>query len=223
MIQVLSITALILLFTGCGSRENAASPAETVQTEAETAEGVVVATEASASEAPETSIQETAAIETEMASEPAAALENSRNTLLTEEEAKAIALEDAGVTEQEILGIRVKLEQDDGIQEYEVDFYAGNTEYDYDIDASTGEIRSKDMDIDEDFAYGEATGSALTEEEAKALALGKVPEASESNIRIEQDYDDGRLVYEGSIICNNREYEFEIDAESGKITAWEEE
>lgn len=218
MIQALSIAALTLLFTGCGSRENAASPAETAQTEVQTAQEAVVETEAPASEAPETSMQETAAIETE----PTVS-ENTRNTLLTEEEAKVIALEDAGVTEQEISGIRIKLDQDDGIQEYEVDFYAGNTEYDYDIDAMTGEIRSKDMDIDDDFVHSEATGSAITEEEAKALALSKVPEASESNIHIKQDYDDGRLVYEGSIICNNREYEFEIDAESGTITAWEEE
>lgn len=218
MIQALSIAALTLLFTGCGSRENAASPAETAQTEVQTAQEAVVETEAPASEAPETSMQETAAIETE----PTVS-ENTRNTLLTEEEAKVIALEDAGVTEQEISGIRIKLDQDDGVQEYEVDFYAGNTEYDYDIDAMTGEIRSKDMDIDDDFVHSEATGSAITEEEAKALALSKVPEASESNIHIKQDYDDGRLVYEGSIICNNREYEFEIDAESGTITAWEEE
>lgn len=222
MIQALSIAALTLLFTGCGSRENAASPAETAQTEVQTAQEAVAETEAPASEAPETSTQETAAIETEAATEPTVS-ENTQNTLLTEEEAKVIALEDAGVTEQEILGIRVKLEQDDGIQEYEVDFYAGNTEYDYDIDAMTGEIRSKDMDIDDDFSHREATGSAITEEEAKALALSKVPEASESNIHIKQDYDDGRLVYEGSIICNNKEYEFEIDAESGKIIAWEEE
>ena len=218
MIQALSIAALTLLFTGCGSRENTASPAETAQTEVQTAQEAVAETEAPASEAPEASMQENAAIETE----PTVS-ENTRNTLLTEEEAKVIALEDAGVTEQEISGIRIKLDQDDGIQEYEVDFYAGNTEYDYDIDAMTGEIRSKDMDIDDDFAHSEATGSAITEEEAKALALGKVPEASESNIHIKQDYDDGRLVYEGSIICNNREYEFEIDAESGTITAWEEE
>ena len=67
------------------------------------------------------------------------------------DEAKAlqIALDDAQVSEADITNKRVSLEFDDGVQEYEVDFYVGNQEYDYDIDAKTGAIRSKDMDVDD--------------------------------------------------------------------------
>ena len=41
--------------------------------------------------------------------------------------------------------------------EYEVEFYAGNKEYDYDIDAMTGAIRSMDQDCE---FYVPAAGTA---------------------------------------------------------------
>lgn len=72
-------------------------------------------------------------------------------TMISEEEAKVIALKDADVSENDVSGIRIKREKDDGIWQYEVDFYVGDTEYDYDIDASTGQILSKDMEINDDF------------------------------------------------------------------------
>ena len=37
------------------------------------------------------------------------------------------------------------------------------------------------------------------------------------------DRDDGKWIYEGDILYKNMEYEFEIDAETGKILSWEEE
>lgn len=254
MVQILSAAAVALLVAGCGSRggqDAAAVRPKEAETGVLTMEGTVeTAVEETLADSGETSAAERNETETPGAGEAAAvrnetaaetytgAAAGVQASLLTEEEVRAIALNDAGVTEQEVSGIRIELDTEDGIQEYEVDFYVGNTEYDYDIDAMTGEIRSMDMDIDNDFHHTEHDGSyaghhdasytgtsgvAITEEEAKALALAKVPEASESDIRIHQNYDDGRLVYEGSIICNKREYDFEIDAESGKIVEWEEE
>lgn len=62
----------------------------------------------------------------------------------------------------------------------------------------------------------------ITPEEAKALALSLVPGAGEEHIReFETDYDDGRLEYEGTIIYEGMEYEFEIDGYSGYIRNWE--
>ena len=155
----------------------------------------------------------------------------SSDAALSEEEVKTIALEDAGVSENDVSHIRVKLEKDDGILEYEVEFYAGSQEYDYSILASTGEIVSKDMEIENDF-YTENTqaennsqnsSAAVSEEEAKKTALAKVNGATEQNIRIHADWDDGRQIYEGSIYHGDREYEFEIDASTGEIISWEEE
>lgn len=68
-----------------------------------------------------------------------------------------------------------------------------------------------------------ASDAAISEEQAKKTALEKVPGAGDNDIKIHLDKDDGKTVYEGSIIYKDREYEFEIDAESGKILDWEEE
>ena len=64
---------------------------------------------------------------------------------------------------------------------------------------------------------------ALSQEEAIAMALERVPGATEQDIRIELDYDDGQYKYEGDIIYDQKEYDFEIDANSGTFLEWSEE
>lgn len=66
--------------------------------------------------------------------------------LLTREEAIAIALTDAGFTEDQVTRLRTEFDYDDGRPEYEVDFRYGGFEYDYEIHAETGAILSKDKD-----------------------------------------------------------------------------
>lgn len=52
--------------------------------------------------------------------------------------------------------------------------------------------------------------------------MNKVPGASTANIyEFKLDRDDGRLEYEGKIIYNSMEYEFSIDANTGKVTGWD--
>lgn len=64
----------------------------------------------------------------------------------------------------------------------------------------------------------------ISEQRAKEIALEKVPGATEENIRkFKKDHDDGRYVYEGEILYNKTEYDFEIDAESGEIISWDQE
>lgn len=204
LISILCITSLIFLLSGCGSQ-------------------------AGTSGQDSTEVRPKESVTAEAATQAAAAGDTKadNSSLISEEEAKAIALKDAGIKESEVTNIRVKLEKDDGVQEYEVDFYAGNKEYDYDINASTGEIISKDMDIDDDFQNNSSSGTSnqpsVTEEEAKKIALAKVPEATEKDLRMHLDYEDGKQVYEGSIVYGGMEYDFEIDANSGTILEWEQE
>ena len=65
---------------------------------------------------------------------------------ITKEEAIAIALADAGFTEDQVTKLRTEFDYDDGRPEYEVDFHQGGFEYDYEIDAATGAILSRDKD-----------------------------------------------------------------------------
>ena len=141
---------------------------------------------------------------------------------ITEEQAKAAALAHAGLTEAKVTFVSVRLDYDEGQQVYEVEFYKENTEYDYEIDAMTGEIRAYDTDI-EDYAIGQDHRFRINIDEttAKAIVLEKVPGATDANIRIYLDYDDGRPMYEGAIVHNETKYEFDINAADGSIIEWE--
>ena len=152
-----------------------------------------------------------------------------RNKAANTDQAAALqtALKDAGVNEADASRIRVTMDRDDGMLVYEVRFDAAEVEYDYEIDAESGRIVSTDVerwdDDDRDDRNRTANANvAVSRDEAVKTALGKVSGATEKDVRIELDYDDGRYRYEGDIIYNGIEYDFEIDADSGRILEWEE-
>lgn len=69
---------------------------------------------------------------------------------ISADEAKSIALADAGVTAADVRDLKAELDTDDAVVHYDVDFKVGNTEHDYDIDAHTGAIISHKSEIDND-------------------------------------------------------------------------
>lgn len=144
------------------------------------------------------------------------------------DKAKEIALQHAGKAAKDVTFTKTVLEKDDGQQTYDVEFYtkdkSGWKEFDYEISAYTGEVLSYDLDAE---SFGPASGSrqkaGLSAAEAKQKALDKagLKEADVRSFEIEQDYDDGRRVYEGSFESGRTEYEFEIDAATGNFLSWE--
>lgn len=139
---------------------------------------------------------------------------------ITEEQAKQIAFEHAQVQEADLTNLKVKKDYEDGVSIYEIEFHSGAKEYEYDIKADDGQILKTDYEIDEDYVDPN-TQTAISEADARTSALARVDGASDSDIRIKLEKDDGRLIYEGKIIYNNVEYEFEIDAETGDFLKWE--
>lgn len=69
-------------------------------------------------------------------------------TLITEETAKQLALEYAGVTEAETQNLKIRLDYDGGYAEYEVEWHIGRTKYACDVDAYTGAILSFEKELD---------------------------------------------------------------------------
>ncbi len=69
-----------------------------------------------------------------------------RADLITLEEAKAIALSYAEISEEEISYTKLELDYDDGIAEYEVEFYTGGKEYSLTIDAISGTVTEMEME-----------------------------------------------------------------------------
>ena len=155
---------------------------------------------------------------------------NSGTQDIGEDAALQAALEAAGVSESDASRLRISKDRDDGRVVYEIRFDVDQTEYDYDVLASDGqilssdvELRNDDRDDDDDRNRGSNADVAISREEAIDIALAKVPGATESDIRIELDHDDGRYKYEGNIIYERVEYDFEIDANSGDVLEWSEE
>ncbi len=68
--------------------------------------------------------------------------------MLTEDTAIQIALDYAGIAEQDTAFLTAELAYDDGCAEYEVEWYVGRTEYECDVDAYTGEVLSFQKELD---------------------------------------------------------------------------
>ena len=69
------------------------------------------------------------------------------------DKAKSIALKDAGVSASSVTFTKAKLDRDDGVAVYEIEFYSGDTEYEYEINATSGAVRERDSehrDYDDD-------------------------------------------------------------------------
>lgn len=71
--------------------------------------------------------------------------------------AKAIALEDAGVSESVALFSSTGLDRRNNVDYYEVDFTADGQEYEYDIDAVTGVVIERDLSKSDDGKAQEST------------------------------------------------------------------
>ena len=162
---------------------------------------------------------------------------------ITQKDARKIALEDAGLTEAEVTISAEKLDTENGVAVYEVDFVKGNVKYEYDINATTGAVYSKSSEStalpsteaaaqpsEAETAAANATAAptaAATEaargfigvDRAKSIALGHagVSASSVSFSKAKLDDDDGRGVYEIEFYVGNTEYDYEIDAHSGAI------
>ena len=163
-----------------------------------------------------------AAQASETAQTSAAAQNASDSGMIGEEKAKEIALNHAGLTEDQTQRLWVKRDYDDGRSIYEVEFYGeGRDEYDYEIDAVTGEIVTFDTDLHDHGTAPLEGQSQVSEEQVRQTVLERVPGASAENIFLHLEWDDGRLEYEGELIYDNMEYEFKIDAYSGAVTEWE--
>ena len=136
--------------------------------------------------------------------------------------AKEIALDHAGVSASKATFVRAHLDYEDGRRVYDVEFYSGSKEYDYEIDAYTGDVLSYDYDAEASLIGNTGSGKEITAAEAKSLALAQVPGATESDIwEFSTDIDDGRLEYEGEIHYDGSKYDFTIDGYSGTIREWE--
>ncbi len=78
---------------------------------------------------------------------------------ISTEKAKSAALSHAGISASAAVFTKTKLDSNDGVIHYEIEFYANGVEYEYEIHATTGAVidfdrdRDDDHDRDDDYDY----------------------------------------------------------------------
>ena len=133
------------------------------------------------------------------------------NSTISRDRAKEIALSHAGITGNVS---NYKIELDDN--SYEIEFRYNNKEYDYDISLS-GKILKYSIDNDYDDDDYNETHASISRDKAKEIALNHAGVSDVSNFKIELD--DNK--YEIEFKVGYQEYEYEINATTGKIISYE--
>lgn len=104
--------------------------------------------------------------------------------------------------------------------EYEIKFYANNSEYDITVDASTGAVLSSEVQalpqITDD---APAAGAYISQNAAYEAALADAGVSRDSAVllKAELDRDDGLMEYEVEFFSNGTEYDYTLDAKTGTI------
>ena len=159
----------------------------------------------------------------------------SNTSNISVEKAKEIALSHAGLSSSQVIFVQAKSEYEHGIQKYEIEFYCNGIEYDYDINATNGQILSYDHDIEHgsipttpsapsnNNSSSSNTTTQISSEKAKQIALSHAGLASNQVIfkKVQLDYDDGIQQYEIEFYYNHMEYSYEINASNGAIISYE--
>lgn len=139
------------------------------------------------------------------------------------EAAKEAALKHAGVSASDATFVEAEYDYDDGRMVYEVEFHMKGTEYDYEIDAQTGEVvkyKTEQNGANAGSSGSTNTSSFIGESAAKQAALSHagVSESSTKYCNAWLEYDDGRAeCYEVEFMAGNTRYEYKIALTSATV------
>ena len=138
------------------------------------------------------------------------------------EQAKKIALAKACVSASEAEFTKARSEKDDGVLQYDLEFWVDGVEYSADIRQSDGKILSWDVDYKNTSAGIQSDPGDITVEQAKEIAVDKAG-LSESDVIFTEatyEYDNGIRVFEIEFRYGQTEYSAEIRASNGEILSW---
>lgn len=168
-----------------------------------------------------TETQATSPVESQNTASASTATASTPSTIaqlaITLEQAKNFALTDAGVSSTEANFVKAKNDFENGRRIYEIEFYAGNKEYDYKYDAQTGMLIEKDFDMESDLPVAQQASPSTSVVHLDFNAItGRT-----GTPKVEKDYENGVFVYEVTYYEGRSEYEYKIDAQ-GKVLAYKE-
>ena len=152
------------------------------------------------------------------------------------DDAKAAAFAHAGLKEKDVVIKKAALDRDDdrGILKYDVDFYAADKDFDYDIDATTGVVIKAEWEAMDAEDYAEmkaikesmknkdaAKAAGLNEDGALEIALKHAGVAKSDvtfkNVHLDFDDDLGKTIFDVEFHVGVKEYNYDIDPVTGQI------
>ena len=136
------------------------------------------------------------------------------------EGAKAAALADAGVVAAQAVFTKAEPDYEDGKLVYDVEFHTSTHEYEYEITAATGAVYSRSAEAFQTAPPSAAPGGVyIGMDRAKAAALDHagLTAAQVTFTHASMDRDHGKMVYEVEFRQGRTEYEYKIDAATGRI------
>ncbi len=148
------------------------------------------------------------------------------NGYISVEAAKQKALDDAGVKSENAVFLKAYYDSDDIVPHYDVKFESNGYEYEYEIKASDGSVLEKDVDKErKQVNTSSATKEYISADEAKSIAYNhaSVKAADVKFSKAELDRDDLIVHYDVEFVAGNYEYEYEINAETGKVIVFDKE
>lgn len=182
-----------------------------------------------------------------VASEPANKLSQTPATgILTKEEAVQIIFSNANIPQADVVDLEIDLDEEDGMIFYDLEFDYQDAEYDYRVDALSGKILYNKSEPKETASQQVVTPPAETKPAEEKPAETKPAEtkpktttakkkigvtaaknaafkhagvkASDAwDVDVDLDTENGKLVYEVSFDAGGYEYDYDIDAYTGKV------
>ena len=141
------------------------------------------------------------------------------NEGITQEEAYAICLENAGVAAEDAFHDKVEQDRENGNAIYDVEFETNYGDYQYEVTVEDGTILEADYEVNEAWAR-QQEGTPMEIEAAASFVANQVPGATTQDVQIWEEWDDGQRWYEGRLEQDGIIYEFEIDSDTGMISQW---
>lgn len=180
-----------------------------------------------------------------MASTPT---ENNTLRLLTKAEVEELVFTHANVPSADVVDLEIDLDEEDGTVYYDLEFDYGTNEYDYRVDALSGKIlynKSEPKETDVQTVASQPTETQPAETQPaetktntttstkKKIGVTKAKNAAFNHagvkasdawdVEVDLDTENGKLVYEVSFDAGGYEYDYDIDAYTGKVIRHEKE
>lgn len=159
------------------------------------------------------------------------------NVEITLEEAMDIALADAKTDRENAAFTQAKLDIDDAEKHYDIDFKVGGVEHEYEISLD-GKILKHELDKEDaddknpDVSRTEHGKETKTEvvgyisvDDAKVAVLAYSNFDKDEVVLVEADFDDEdndeAAHYDIELVIDDKEYEYKVDAKTGKVISVE--